>query len=131
MLFKLIVQVCCLWLVFGCAFQVDCLLLSYFETAVLAVAFMSEAFELRQTDTTQTTAPNPEPAWLDQLPPHLGRDLLLLQAQDHYVRAETALGDTLIRAQLQDVAEELGSYGVRLHRSWWVARRARGCETGG
>lgn len=65
-------------------------------------------------------------AWLDQLPAHLGRRLILLQAQDHYVRAKTERGETLIRTTLQDAARDLGDYGVRVHRSWWVARHAIG-----
>ncbi|WP_299862564.1 LytTR family DNA-binding domain-containing protein [uncultured Hoeflea sp.] len=66
----------------------------------------------------------PDSAWLDELPAHLGRELILLQAQDHYVRARTDRGETLIRTTLQDAARDLGDYGVRVHRSWWVARHA-------
>jgi DNA-binding LytR/AlgR family response regulator len=58
------------------------------------------------------------------LPPELGRDLLLLQAQDHYLRAVTPLGDTLLRGSISEASEALGDYGVRVHRSWWVARSA-------
>lgn len=65
-----------------------------------------------------------EPVWLDRLPHELGRDLMLLQSQDHYLRVKTKLGETLIRGVLQEAAEELGEYGLRLHRSWWVARSA-------
>ncbi|WP_299351380.1 LytTR family DNA-binding domain-containing protein [uncultured Shimia sp.] len=64
------------------------------------------------------------PSWLEQLPGYLGRDLILLQAQDHYVKAETKLGETLIRTGLQDASDALGDYGLRVHRSWWVSRGA-------
>ncbi|MBO6640530.1 MAG: LytTR family transcriptional regulator [Roseitalea sp.] len=68
--------------------------------------------------------PRPHPAWLDGLPTHLGRDLVLLQAQDHYVQARTALGETLVRTTIQEAADALGDHGLRVHRSWWVARSA-------
>lgn len=62
------------------------------------------------------------PSWLEVLPDHLGRDLIVLQAQDHYVMAQTSLGQALIRARLSDAEVALGGFGLRVHRSWWVAR---------
>ncbi|GAB5448099.1 LytTR family DNA-binding domain-containing protein [Gymnodinialimonas sp.] len=99
-------------------------LLPYVTVICIAVALLSEVFTHREVAPVRDTQPSPAPAWLDQLPGHLGRDLILLQAQDHYLQAETELGQTLIRTTLQEAADELGDYGLRLHRSWWVARRA-------
>jgi hypothetical protein len=63
--------------------------------------------------------------FLDRLPPHLGRELIALQMEDHYVRAHTARGSALILIPLhQAIAELSGLPGLRVHRSWWVARRA-------
>jgi hypothetical protein len=63
--------------------------------------------------------------FLARLPPRLGRDLLCLQMEDHYVRAHTAAGSDLILIPLhQAVAELQGLEGLQVHRSWWVARRA-------
>ncbi len=60
-----------------------------------------------------------------RLPPHLGRDLLALQMEDHYVRAHTRLGSALILIPLHQAVRELGGVpGLRIHRSWWVARAA-------
>ncbi|HEY3886978.1 MAG TPA: LytTR family DNA-binding domain-containing protein [Caulobacteraceae bacterium] len=78
---------------------------------------------------------NPDPAprlavaggggFLDRLPPRLGRDLLCLQMEDHYVRAHTASGSDLILTPLKDAIAELGATdGLQVHRSWWVARTA-------
>ena len=65
------------------------------------------------------------PSFLDRLPPHLGTQLLCLENEDHYVRAHTALGSTLILMRLRDAVAELdGIAGARVHRSWWVARDA-------
>ena len=73
-------------------------------------------------------APSSSPAgghFLDRLPPRLGRDLLCLQMEDHYVRAHTASGSDLILTPLKDAIAELGATdGLQVHRSWWVARAA-------
>ena len=37
-------------------------------------------------------APTPGAGFLDRLPPRLGRELLCLQMEDHYVRAHTRQG---------------------------------------
>ena len=63
--------------------------------------------------------------FLDRLPARLGRDLLCLQMEDHYVRAHTATGSDLILTPLKDAIAELsGIDGMQVHRSWWVARAA-------
>jgi DNA-binding LytR/AlgR family response regulator len=60
-----------------------------------------------------------------RLPPHLGRDVLALQMEDHYVRAHTRHGSALILIPLHQAIRELGGVpGLRIHRSWWVARAA-------
>jgi hypothetical protein len=67
----------------------------------------------------------PDLRFLARLPPRLGRDLLCLQMEDHYVRAHTAAGSDLILIPLhQAVAELQGLEGLQVHRSWWVARQA-------
>ena len=63
--------------------------------------------------------------FLDRLPPRLGRELLCLQMEDHYVRAHTARGSDLILTPLKDAIAELGAAdGLQVHRSWWVAKGA-------
>ncbi|MDW3181995.1 LytTR family DNA-binding domain-containing protein [Roseobacter sp.] len=99
-------------------------LLPYVIVISFAAATLFEAVSSREVVPVPRATSTSGPAWLDQLPAHLGKDLILLHAQDHYVRAETALGQTLIRTTLHDAATDLGDYGIRLHRSWWVARSA-------
>jgi hypothetical protein len=63
--------------------------------------------------------------FLDRLPPRLGRELLCLRMEDHYVRAHTARGSDLILIPLKEAMAELdGMDGLQVHRSWWVAREA-------
>ena len=65
----------------------------------------------------------PSSRFLDRLPPHLGRDLVYLRMADHYVEAFTAAGSTLVLMRFADAVAELeGTGGLRVHRSYWVAK---------
>ncbi|MBB2202115.1 LytTR family DNA-binding domain-containing protein [Gluconacetobacter tumulisoli] len=67
----------------------------------------------------------PDAGFLRRLPPALGRTLVALQMEDHYVRAHTAKGSTLIFIPLrQAIVEFPPTAGLQTHRSWWVARDA-------
>lgn len=99
-------------------------LLPYVAAITTVVAVLAELLGAREAGPVAAPGDPEAPVWLDQLPEALGRDLILLHAQDHYVRAETERGETLIRTTLEEASEALGDYGLRLHRSWWVARRA-------
>lgn len=68
----------------------------------------------------------PPPAIRDRLPPKLARaDLRAVQAEDHYLRIHTSAGQELILMTLADALAALAdSDGLRVHRSWWVARHA-------
>ncbi|WP_419908633.1 LytTR family DNA-binding domain-containing protein [Hoeflea sp.] len=111
--------------IFAVSFWTDALrLFPYVAVISIAVAAFAETLAARNVIPADTADARAEPAWLDQLPAHLGRDLILLQAQDHYVRAVTERGETLIRSGIQEAADALGDFGVRIHRSWWVARKA-------
>lgn len=61
----------------------------------------------------------------DRLPVHLGREVICLQMEDHYVRVHTPLGSDLVLMSLsQAMAGLTGVEGRQTHRSWWVARAA-------
>lgn len=61
----------------------------------------------------------------DRLPARLGRTVLCLQMEDHYVRVHTPLGSTLVLMSLSQAMAGLKDVeGVQTHRSWWVARDA-------
>jgi hypothetical protein len=65
------------------------------------------------------------PDFLAKLPPQIGRELLCLEMEDHYVRVHTALGSHLLLLRMADAEAQLASVdGMRVHRSWWVARTA-------
>lgn len=65
------------------------------------------------------------PRLLARLPGRLGNEVIALQAEDHYVRVHTALGSDLLLMRFADaVTETDGIEGLRVHRSWWVAKAA-------
>jgi len=109
-------------LVFGTAFWPEALrLVPYVALLTPAAAVLSEALTQRAVPSQPART---DPDWLDNLPDHMGRDLRVLRAEGHYVRATTPLGDAMIRARLQDASDAMGAYGLRIHRSWWVAHHA-------
>jgi DNA-binding LytR/AlgR family response regulator len=66
--------------------------------------------------------PQAGPDFFRRIPPALGRDLLALEMEDHYLRIHTAIGSDLILLRLRDAMAELGpKHGRQVHRSWWVA----------
>ena len=99
-------------------------LLPYVAVISLVVNYLFEALPPRDTYIKSDLGTVSQPIWLDSLPPNLGTDLVLLQAQDHYLRAQTRLGETLLRGSISEASEALGNYGIRVHRSWWVSRSA-------
>ncbi len=62
--------------------------------------------------------------FLDRLPAALGKDIVSLQAQDHYLKVTTSAGSDMILMRLTDAEKELSDCdGMRVHRSWWVAEQ--------
>ncbi len=65
------------------------------------------------------------PPFLDRLPPAWADRLVALEMEDHYVRAHGPDASALILLRMRDAEAELvGADGLRIHRSWWVARSA-------
>jgi DNA-binding LytR/AlgR family response regulator len=104
------------------------------STLATTAALTALAFLVRRRDPIEThaaPADSPPPKFLGRLPARLaGAELWAVQAEDHYLRLHTSLGQDLILLRLGDAIGELeGIEGARTHRSWWVARAAvRGVE---
>ena len=77
-------------------------------------------------------APEPEDARgraLDalrsRLPPGIGRDIIALETEDHYLRVHAAGGSALILMRMADAVAMLDPrLGAQVHRRWWVAAAA-------
>jgi len=90
---------------------------------VISMLFYMVSLEFRKFESTGEN--QPLPPFFRRLPPHLGREILSLEAQDHYVNVTTAKGSKLILIRLSDAINELaGIEGLRIHRSYWVAKSA-------
>lgn len=60
----------------------------------------------------------------DRLPERLGREVICLNAQGHYLEVTTRRGRTLILMPISRAVADLdGVPGMRVHRSWWVDLR--------
>ena len=57
------------------------------------------------------------------LPEELGKDIIFLKSEDHYVNVRTATGSALVTMRFVDAVKELGDAGLQVHRSYWVSRR--------
>ncbi len=92
----------------------------------LAMTTLAFLVRRRSTDTHAAPAGAPPPKFLARLPAKLkGAEVWAVEAQDHYLRLHTSLGQDLILMRLSDAIAELeGIEGAQTHRSWWVARAA-------
>jgi len=71
----------------------------------------------------QPTAPEYPPDFVSKLPAALRRDIIALEAEDHYLRVHTLHGSALVLMRLADAAALIDPrLGLRVHRSWWVAK---------
>lgn len=72
------------------------------------------------------TAPDPpvtEAGFARLLPSAIGRDIVYLMSELHYLRVVTREGSALILYNLRDAIDELpAGMGFQPHRSYWVAR---------
>ena len=62
-------------------------------------------------------------SWREALPRELGDDVIAVKSELQYLRVWTNRGAALVLGSLQEVEDEEGSAGMRLHRSWWVHAR--------
>lgn len=101
-------------------------LIPYTSAVAVIVAVLYELLAAgREPAIGETSQPQalPHGALMDKLPAGLGRDIVHLQSQDHYVKIRTVKGSALVLASMNEAEIELARYGLRVHRSWWVARR--------
>jgi hypothetical protein len=77
-----------------------------------------------EPEVLQPPSGNEHSYFLDRLPRHLGRDIVYLEAQEHYLRVVTSRAEHLLLQGLTHAVAELersGIEGIQVHRSVWVA----------
>lgn len=88
---------------------------------IISISIMILYVLLRGSETAETTTS----PFLQRLPKHLGKNLLHLSAQDHYVEAVTENGSHLILMRFSDAIKELNNTdGIQIHRAHWVSLQA-------
>ena len=92
----------------------------------LAISALANGLIFWRVSASGPEAPAPDSADpRDRLPPSLGREVLCLRMEDHYVRVHTPRGSALVLMSLgQAIAGMAEVEGLQTHRSWRVARRA-------
>ncbi len=104
-------------------------LLFYCCFIAMAIGVLFYMFSLEtgnnESLSNQPAVKNSSPVFMRRLPAHIGKKVLSLEAQDHYVNVTTDIGSALVLIRLADAIEELdGLEGLRIHRSHWVATEA-------
>jgi len=94
-------------------------------TLISAVMMVLNVLVGRQTGAATSASATPA-KFLERLPAKLrGAQVWAVEAEDHYLRLHTSMGQDLILMRLSDAIAELeGIEGAQVHRSWWVARDA-------
>ena len=62
-------------------------------------------------------------SFYSRLPRAIGRDIILVSSDMHYLHVYTTLGKCMILGTIRDAAEQLGDKGLLSHRSHWVAHK--------
>lgn len=101
-------------------------LLGYVGGPVLVVTVLVNALTVEKHHRPARVGPDgaasqTPPLLIAKLPAPLGRDIVALQAMNHYIEVTTTRGKALILMRLGDAERDLaGLNGIRVHRSWWV-----------
>ena len=104
-------------------FEVDWINLTPFTFALMAVFSISRVTEVSRK--VRVLSDLPRAPFLDRIKPEIGRELLYLSSQDHYIEVVTTKGRDLILGRFSEAVAQLAGWdGNRIHRSHWVARRA-------
>lgn len=86
------------------------------------IALAAQAIAHSNRPSPVPAEPPQEPSFMRKVPAALGRTLIALEAEDHYLRVHTEAGSALVLMRLSDAIAELGGLdGLQVHRGWWVA----------
>lgn len=89
---------------------------------LIAMGIAERAYR-RRLGPSETTSPR-DPFIVAPHRRLLPGNVLALQMEDHYVRVHTPQGSDLVLMPLTRAMESVDIPGLRIHRSWWVARDA-------
>ena len=88
-------------------------------------AVLPERSEIVSSPHPSNVHPEAGAPFLQRLPAAWRDSLIALEMEDHYVRAHGPGMSALILLRMRDAERELAGHdGIRVHRSWWVARNS-------
>ncbi len=100
---------------------IQCVVLS---APVVAYMMFLRALRARPTPAAAAAVPDAS-ASVEPAAGAAPADVVCLRMEDHYVRIHTLSGSRLVAGPFERVIASLGDReGMRVHRSWWVARTA-------
>ena len=122
-------------LLFACVAAVQ-LLVVWATTITAPEADDREAQDDGPTLPASSAAPAPAAfpsALLNRLPPEIGKDIIAIETEDHYLRVHAIGGSALILMRMADAVALLDPrLGAQVHRRWWVTEAAvAGVRTNG
>ena len=96
-------------------------LIHYFAVQLAKLRSLPEG----RPETARSTVIESTPSgrFLDRLPVEVGRDVVYLKVNGHYINVITTAGSAAVLMRLADAVAELGDLGLQVHRSFWVASR--------
>ena len=86
---------------------------------ILSFVVARRVLKTRRQEPVRASAPSPPPVALLS-----SGAVLCLRMEDHYVRVHTLNGSRLVAGPFERVIAGMVVEGMRVHRSWWVARAA-------
>jgi len=113
-------QVLAEWLQLAPEFIVAWLLLNAPPLVSLRLATAGAIPEAEAPDAVRPREVRSQP-WLDRLPPAVGRELVSISADLHYLHARTTRGKATLLGSLDEAERSLGEDVLRIHRSHLVA----------
>ena len=90
----------------------------------LVIGYLLLRQRLLSPDPEPETSPLPAPIVAEEAVAPVAGPVLCLRMEDHYVRVCTPNGSRLVAGPFERVIAGMSQEGMRVHRSWWVARAA-------
>lgn len=93
------------------------------SVAITLIGYVvGEAFD--KDESVSPVLSDPTETFMARLPvKYRTATLYAISSEDHYLRVHTSMGEELILMRLADAERELsGADGLRVHRSWWIAK---------
>ncbi len=102
-----------------------CLLLTLPRLALRTAGDLASQPAIHRSPDTDGTGHGLTPTLLSAIDPPLNGEIILAEAQEHYVRITTSTEVRMVLCRFSDIVRELpGERGMQVHRSHWVARSA-------